>query len=288
MWVDGPDGYSLALVDGKLQCRNKKGKTLQSVPKKVRDSEVGRRLKALSDWLVEHQRTCRETIERWMLRSLPVPREVLEQVWPDPAWRGALQHLVVAPLDGDAADIDGGGFLEAAEAGRGLGIVDLDGESGWLDSARIAVLHPILLGENLDDLRELATDLEFEQGVMQLMRETFDAPADMDPDDTSMSAWSGGKFEQLNHVLSRCQTLGYRVSGGYAVCPVWEGGRMLEARYWVGAESPEAETWTSDLIWVDDEQSSVKLGDVGPVALSEGMRMAGAIYARRVVEEDDE
>ena len=63
----------------------------------------------------------------------------------------------------------------------------------------------------------------------------------------------------------------------------------MEARYWIGSDAPESEAVTGDLMWVDagEAQQAVRqLRDVGPVAYSEGMRMAAAIYAGRVAEND--
>jgi hypothetical protein len=77
------------------------------------------------------------------------------------------------------------------------------------------------------------------------------------------------------------------VRGGSATCPVWENGRLMEARYWIGADSPEYESYTGELLFTDDRERGVPIRDVGPVAFSEGMRMAAAIYAKRVVKEDD-
>ena len=54
----------------------------------------------------------------------------------------------------------------------------------------------------------------------------------------------------------------------------------------VGAEYPDAETWTSELLWVDGRERALKLGALGPVAWSEGHRMASAVYAARVKEEE--
>ena len=83
--------------------------------------------------------------------------------------------------------------------------------------------------------------------------------------------------------------MGYRVRGGYAVCPVFEGGRLVEARFWIGADDPEYETSTGDLTWVDDRERPIHLRDVGPVAFSEGMRMAAAIAAgAKECDDDDE
>ncbi len=75
---------------------------------------------------------------------------------------------------------------------------------------------------------------------------------------------------------------------GSATCPVWESGVLVEARYWVGADSPEEEAYTHDLVFVDRQERPLKISDVGPVAFSEGMRMAAAIYAKRVVKDENE
>ncbi len=284
-WVDAGDGYGLTVADGKLVCRNPKGKTLKSVPKKVADGEVAEQLKALVSWLTTHEQECRETAETWMLRSLPVPRAILQAVWPDVAWRGALENLVVAPRG--AVSDESAGFFRGADE-RGVGIVNLDGETVWIDAPEVVIPHPILLGEELEDFRELAADLEVDQQVQQLFRQTSPKPEITKVERTSVAEYGEGKFEQLNFALGRCRTLGYRVKGGYAICGVFEGGKNCEARYWIGAEYPDGETWTGDLIWVDDKQSALKLTEVGPVAWSEGHRMAAAIYAGRAKEEETE
>ncbi len=103
----------------------------------------------------------------------------------------------------------------------------------------------------------------------------------------SVSDYEEGKFEQLNHALGRCRSLGYRVRGDFATSRVWEGGRVVEARYWIGAEYPEEETWTGELLWVDDKEQSIPLAEVGPVAHSEGVRMASRVYAGRKVEKEE-
>jgi hypothetical protein len=88
--------------------------------------------------------------------------------------------------------------------------------------------------------------------------------------------------------VGKARALGYKVRGGFAVCKAWDGGAVSEARYWIGAEAPDAETYTGSLSWVDDRERGLKVSDVGPVAFSEGMRMASSIYAARVVEKQEE
>jgi hypothetical protein len=104
-------------------------------------------------------------------------------------------------------------------------------------------------------------------------------------DADAVSEFAGGRFEQFNHVTSRCRSLGYPVRGGYVTYSAFEDGVTVEARYWVGADYPEAEAYTGDLVFSRADGTQVPLADVGPVAWSEGMRMASLVYAGRVVEE---
>ncbi len=171
-WVDAGAGYQLALDGEKLVCKNAKGKVLASVPKDVREGEMAESLIALREWLENHAAECRETVETWMLRSLPVPRAVLAEVFADAAWRVLVENAVVAPVDAEGEpDLLSAGFLRAADAAKGLGIVDLDGETRWLTQETVLLPHPILLGD-LHDFRTLAGELELNQGLPQLFRET--------------------------------------------------------------------------------------------------------------------
>jgi hypothetical protein len=284
-WIAADKDYQLALEDGKLICRNPKGSQLASVPKWLKDGEVAQQLTALKEWLEQHAAECRGTLELWMLRSLPVARLVLAEIWADPAWSGLLRNLVVCGVKSDRLDQEESGFLRDVDAKKGVGIVDLDGETQWIQSESVALPHPILL-EDLQDYRELSVELAFDQTLDQLFRQTWKPTAEQ-LEKSSIQEFSGGKFEMLNHVMGLCRRLGYRVRGGSATCPVWENGRLMEARYWIGADSPEYESYTGELLFTDDRERGVPIRDVGPVAFSEGMRMAAAIYAKRVVKEDD-
>lgn len=286
-WVDAGNGYQLSLEDGKLVARNDKGKRLTSVPKDVKESDVADQLEALRDWLVERDRECVAQVEQWMLRSLPVPRAVLQAVWEDPSWRRPLENAVVVAVGARGGHDHGkAGLFRGVDAKKGVGIVDLDGETGWLDAERVAIPHPILIPE-LDAWRELVTQLGVSQGIAQLHRETHPKPPEIAAG-TSIDAFEDGKFATLMHAVGKARALGYKVRGGFATCQVWDGGSVSEARYWIGADSPESETYTGQLSWVDGRERGLKLADVGPVAFSEGMRMAAAIYAARVVEKQED
>ncbi|MBS2034182.1 DUF4132 domain-containing protein [bacterium] len=277
-WVETGDGYALRLEAGKLLCRNAKGKVLASVPKTVRESPQAEQLLQLRDWLAVHARECLATVERWMLRSLPVPLELVTRVWPDPDWRNSLLNLLVLNSQGEVL-----GFLREASQ-RGLGVVDMDGESQWLEPAQIVIPHPILLPD-LNEYREILTELQLNQVVNQLFRESWSLPAE---DVTSVSSFAEGKFAQVLHVQSRSKNLGYPVRGGFACCSVWQAGQVVQARFWIGAGSPEEETYTGNLGWVDSRENPLSAHQAGPVAYSEGMRMASQIYTGRVVEKESE
>lgn len=284
-WIDAGKGYALTLDGGKLAARNDKGKRLSSVPKDLRDGEVADQLEGLRDWLAEHDRECAATVEQWLLRSLPVPRAVLEQVWDDPAWRRPLENAVVVAVGADGKHEHGkAGLFRGVDAKRGIGVVDLDGETGWIGADRIAIPHPILIAE-LDGWRELVTQLGVSQGVSQLLRETHTKPVGVTAH--TIDRFEDGKFAMLMHAVGKARSLGFKVRGGFAVCKVWDGDGVTEARYWIGADSPEAETFTGSLSWVDHREHGMSIAAVGPVAFSEGMRMASAIYAARVVEKQD-
>ncbi|MCH0543130.1 DUF4132 domain-containing protein [Streptomyces sp. MUM 203J] len=280
-WVTAGD-YEVALDDGKVVCRNKAGRRLKAVPAKLRNDPAVVGLRQLVEWLDRHERRCLDDVERWMVRSLAVPRALVEQVWPDPAWQAVLRDLVVTGADGEVA-----GFLRDAEPGRGLGLVDLDGDTVRISPEMVRIPHPVLLDE-LDDLREFAVELGVEQRAQQLFREVWHRPAALDAERTGVSDYSGGTYKELRFLAARATQLGYRVRGGHAVCPVLEDGRSIEARVWIGDYESYFETETGSLEWSGPDGRTLPLGQVGPVAWSEGMRMAAALYAGRHIENEEQ
>lgn len=284
-WIDAGKGIELGIRDGALVAR-KDGKQLDSVPKAAKDSAAGERLGSAIDFLEDHERTCRHTVETWMLRSLPVPRGVLAAVLPDPAWNAALHDAWVVAVGADGTvDREVGGFFRGVDADKGIGVVDRDGETTWLATESVLIPHPILLDE-LEDLRSMAVEINAKQGTSQLFRETFPKPATAPTDPNAIDQFAGGEFAMLQGVIALAKRLGYRVSGGAAVCRVLERGRSVEARYDLGDGDGMDSTTTGDLTWVDDKQRPVAVIEVPPVAFSEGMRMAAQIYAKRKVEKE--
>jgi hypothetical protein len=285
-WLEADKGYALGIEAGKLVCRNPAGKKLASVPKELKESELGEQLLALCEWLADHRTDCLRRVEMWMLRSLPVPCEVVRSVWPDPDWAELLRNLVVTPVDaGGKANATQTGLLRDVDAKKGIGVVDRDGETQWIAAVQILIPHPILI-DGLDELREIAADLQFTQAIEQLFRPTFAATSEQ-KEMSRITDFNNGKFEQLNFASSLCRRFGYPVRGGYACNKVWENGKPVEARYWIGDEYPEGETYTGELIFVDSEQKPLKIAEVGRVTFSEGVRMASQIYAKRKVEKQE-
>lgn len=275
-------GYELLLDGGELRCRNPAGKVLRSIPKPVRESEAAERLRALRDWLARHEADCRAAVETWMLGSMPVPAPLVAAVWPDPAWRAQLEDAVVATGGAGAAT----GFLRGADERGRLGIVNLDGETEWPACDTLTIPHPVNLPD-LDDFREFALELGVEQRIAQLLRDVHRKPDDPDAARDRARSYAGGHFAELRHALGRASSLGFRVRGGYATCRAFDGGTGVEARYWLGADDPSAEAWTGELVWVDEDEHQLDLAAVGPVAWSEGIRMAALIHAGRVAEGEE-
>lgn len=211
-WVQAGD-YEVALEAGKVVARNGKGRQLKSVPAKLKDDPAVVGLRQLTEWLERHERRCLTDVEQWMVRSLPVPTAVLAQVWPDPAWQAALRDVVVTGKDGGVA-----GFLRDVDPARGLGLVDLDGDTVRITPDVVRVPHPVLL-DDLDELREFAVELGMRQNVEQLFREVWHRPQGLAPDSTSVDDYAGGVFKELRFLHGRVTQLGYRSRGGTRSAP---------------------------------------------------------------------
>lgn len=279
-WLALDEGYEVSLVEGRVAVRRPAGRQLKAVPKALRDHPEVDRLRRLAEWLDRHEAACVAQVDAWMVSSLPVPTALLARVWRDEAWRSALRDLAVV---GDT-DPDEAGFLRDATDSGELKVVNLDGETVRLSPRTVTLPHPVLLPD-LDDVREFAAELDITQRVEQIHRATWTRPGDLKDSATEVRDYAGGKFPSRFSLAARATGLGYRVSGGYATGRVRDGGRTLEAAVWIGEPYWEDESETGALSWQDEEGRAVRLGEVGPVAWSEGMRMAAALYAGRKIEE---
>ncbi len=276
-WFAVDTGHELAIIDRAIVARSGNGRQLKSVPPKAKKTDAYAQLDNLLTFLHLHDEQAGREVERWFLRSQSVPLRLVAEVWADESWRSWLRDLVVATDDGTA------GLLRHAD-GDGLGVVDLDGESATVAADSIRIPHPALLPD-LDDWRGFAAELGVRQRFDQLFREVHPLPRPLPPEDvTALHDWAGATFEQQRHAAGRAAALGYRLSGGYITTTIHEDGRRTTARYWLGAEHPEAEAVTGELHWLVDG-SLAPVATLGPVAYSEGVRMARAIHAARKPEE---
>jgi hypothetical protein len=293
-WLPAGDGYEVALVEGRVAARatggRAAGRQFKSLPKALREHPETERLRRLAEWLDRHAAACLAQVDAWMVSSLPVPTGLLARVWADEAWRTALRDLVVVGDDPGQT-----GFLRDASGSGELRVVDLDGETVRLSPETVTLPHPVLLPD-LEELREFAAELGVTQRVEQIHRATWLRPADLDTrgtpgsdgkptSATEVRDFAGGKFASRFGLAARATSLGYRVSGGYSTCRVRDGGRTVEASVWIGEPYWDGDTETGALSWSGPEGRGLVLRDVGPVAWSEGMRMAAALYAGRAIEQ---
>ena len=126
----------------------------------------------------------------------------------------------------------------------------MDGETRSIEAAEILIPHPVLL-DDLDELREFAADLGVEQRFDQLQRAVYAMPDPLqDEATTALRTWEDAYFEQIRFATRHARSLGYSIKGGYAATRIYEGGHVVEAAYWLGAEeNPEVETYTGCLLY---------------------------------------
>ncbi|MFI8090136.1 DUF4132 domain-containing protein [Streptomyces sp. NPDC086080] len=286
-WRSAGDTYEVALVDGRVVARSAsagdgpEGKQERGLPAAIRDRPEVIELQRFAEWLDRHAAECAAQVTTWMVSSLPVPTGLLARVWPDEAWQAALRDAVVV---GDGPDDVG--FLRDADDAGALRVVNLDGETVRLTPRTVTLPHPVLLPD-LEELRTFAAELGVVQGVEQLHRATWHKPGDLDTAAESIREFADAEYRSWFHLSARATSLGYTISGSSITDRIRDAGRIFTAR--VGMSDPYAEerAWTGDLSWSDEDgHRPLKLTEVGPVAWSEGMRMAAALHAGRTVPAD--
>ncbi|MBD0418273.1 DUF4132 domain-containing protein [Streptomyces sp. TRM S81-3] len=284
-WLSAGDTYEVALVEGRVVARQASGASgagqVTTLPAEIRDRPEVHELQRFAEWLQWHAAECAAQVGNWMVSSLPVPAGLLARVWPDEAWRSALRDIVVV---GDGPDEVG--FLRDADDSGGLRVVNLDGETVRLTPRTVTMPHPVLLPD-LEELRTFVAELGVVQGVEQLHRATWHKPADVDGDARAVTEFAGAEYRSWFHLSNRATSLGYKVSGTYATDRIRDAGRIFTASVGIGDPYTEDKAWTGRLAWSDqDGHRILPLAEVGPVAWSEGMRMAAALHAGRTVTAD--
>lgn len=288
-WLAAGDTYEVALVDGRVVARSasagsppgQEGKQEGNLPAEIRDRPEVIELQRFAEWLDRHAAECAAQVTTWMVSSLPVPTGLLARVWPDEAWQAALRDIVVA---GDGPDDVG--FLRDADDSGTLRVVNLDGETVRLTPRTVTLPHPVLLPD-LEELRAFAAELDVVQGVEQLDRATWHKPGDLDGRADFVKEFSGAEYRSWFHLSARATSLGYTISGSCVTDRVREAGRIVTTSVGMSDPYTEERAWTGYLTWGDEEgHGCLPLAEVGPVAWSEGMRMAAALHAGRTVTTD--
>ncbi|MFD7060758.1 DUF4132 domain-containing protein [Streptomyces sp. NPDC059906] len=287
-WLAAGDTYEVALVEGRVVARSAsakspaRGKRERTPPPEIRDRPEVVELQRFAEWLDRHAAECVARVDNWMVSSLPVPTGLLARVWPDEAWQAALRDVVVVGEGPDEV-----GFLRDADESHGLRVVNLDGETVRLTPRTVTMPHPVLLPD-LEELRTFAAESGVVQGVEQIHRATWPAPGDSYGGDTDVvTEFAGAEYRSWFHLSARATSLGYQVSGGRIVDRVRDAGRIVTVSVGMSDPYTEEKAWTGALAWShEDEYRSLPLREVGPVAWSEGMRMAAALHAGRTVPAD--
>ncbi len=73
MWTPTESGHELTIREGRIIARNKAGKELARVPAAAKKGQVWEELDATLTFLHTHDVEAGAEVERWLLRSLPVP-----------------------------------------------------------------------------------------------------------------------------------------------------------------------------------------------------------------------
>ncbi|MET9778027.1 DUF4132 domain-containing protein [Streptomyces sp. NPDC006367] len=286
-WLAAGDTYEVALVDGRVVARTGPGGDgtgdgrAVSLPPELQDRPEVRELRQLADWLRRHAAECAARVGRWMVSSLPVPAALLAQVWPDEAWRTALCDIVVV---GDRPEETG--FLRDVDGAGGLRVVNPAGETVRLTPRTVTMPHPVLL-PGLEELRAFAAGSGIVQGVEQIHRATWHKPAVTDSGAVRVTEFAGAEYRSWFHLSARATSLGYQVSGNSVVARIRDAGRIVTASVGMSDPYTEDRAWTGDLAWRDqDGQRLLPPAEVGPVAWSEGMRMAAALHTGRTTAAD--
>ncbi|WP_121703985.1 DUF4132 domain-containing protein [Streptomyces sp. E5N298] len=288
-WLAAGDTYEVALVGGRVVARSAsstpaaEGQRERTLPAEIRDRPEVVELQRFAEWLDRHAAECVAQVDHWMVSSLPVPTGLLARVWPDEAWQAALRDIVVVGEGPDEV-----GFLRDADESDGLRVVNLDGETVRLTPRTVTMPHPVLLPD-LEELRTFAAELGVVQGVEQIHRATWPVPGETDAADTDVvTEFAGAEYRSWFHLSARATSLGYQVSGSRIIDRVRDAGRVFTASVGMSDPYTEEKAWTGGLSWSHgDGYRSLPLHEVGPVAWSEGMRMAAALHAGRTAPADD-
>ena len=299
-WTPAGD-YTLALDGTTVRARNSKGKDLKSVPAKVKKTDEYLQLDALATWLTQHERSCADTVRGWFLSGEQVAVALLAAVWVDPSWQKYVKDLVVQASNPGTAEQQITGLLRDADE-HALRLVDLDGETTIIPvttpdgiQTTVTVPHPVLI-EDIDDWREFAVELGVTQGTDQLFREVHHKPDTTEGRREALTRYAGARYEQGTVLMGRSKGAGYettrfevslRVNELVSVDAPSATATTVFAVLSIDCGNPFDEGTIDDLNFVSPGAGRLDPVEVGPVAWSEGIRMAEFVYSGRTIEDSE-
>lgn len=278
-WTEVPTGHAIRIADEGVQCRNAKGRVLATVPPAVKKTAEYERMDILLGSLEQHRVEQARAVETWMLRGAGVPLPLLGTLWEDPDARDALRGVLVMGAESAVA-----GLL--VDAGPdGIVLAGPDGARRAVTDARLRVAHPVTV-EDADRWRLALAEHGLTQGVEQLGRAVFRAGEvewlrlrRNEPEAPYVLSFEGGAAAFLNHgrLLRALLPLGAELSSGGIAVRVREAGADVVARLEIDGDSPEHPSYVDGLAWFDPDGRRLTFEEIGPVAWSEGVRLAARV-----------
>lgn len=275
-WIEVPTGHAIRLHEGEIQCRNAKGKVLATVPPAVKRTDEHERLALLAHSLAAHRRQQRQAVETWMLRGAAVPAALLAALWADPDAREALEGVLLQEHASART-----GLLVDVQGGR-LVLAGTDGARTAVAEGSVTVAHPALV-EDVDRWRVALAEQGVVQRADQLARTVFRAgqvswlrPAEDGPEGPYVLVYAAGPAAYRDYArrMAALLPLDAELSPGRIAVRVREGGRTVVARLEIDGDSPENPSYTDRLAWFDESGRRLTFEEIGPLAWSEGVRLA--------------
>lgn len=281
-WIDAGT-YSFALDGDTIIARNATGRVLKTVPAKAKALPEFEQLDNLRIFIAQHKKSCRTDVTTWFLKGLPVPATVIAAVWPDYTWRSFLKDLVITvQSDGPV-----GLLRDAAE--QHLRIIDLDGETLNVavdDALSVVINHPAVL-DDIADWREFAVELGVVQGIDQLFRDLYFKPTDEETYRKKIRSYCTGKYNKAATLIGRSRGGGFATTLQEVSMTVVENGEETAISLDIDAWDLQDAAHIGQLHFYSDGKS-LELADIGPIAWSEGIRMAEYVYVGRDIDTETE
>ncbi len=290
------DGYSLSFADDdSVVVTDPKGKTLKSVPDKLRKCEEYQALmRGRKDDRARVGRA-RRLLEERLIAGVPFSSAEIAWLVDDDAFAPMLKGLVVYP-EGRA---ENAGLVLSWDKKRGLGVLPLDYDARWIGWQDVELAHPMKLGD-VTPWQDLLIDLNLQQTLVQVFREIRNVPGSQ-RNSSESSMLAGRETKAASTIERTLMADGWSVRRGMArrkLSVRRDGGvGTVEAWFDYGEFYMPADPTTTGSFGFYEPGSTkgIKFKDVPEVLLSEAVRslemclaQAGVKKAEASDEEGDE